>query len=140
MCVRVEGVGSVPYSVAVRGATQDTDTLYRCCPAPQTPTHTHTPPPQPHPIPPHPWQGLDEPFLEQWHQKIHQASSPEDVIIAEAYLAFLHTASHDEWWRVLGEHGVTQERLESWEQPITGGAPHRAVDWVLDWCLSQAAG
>lgn len=42
-------------------------------------------------------QGLDEPFLEQWHQKIHQASSPEDVIIAEAYLAFLHTANHDDW-------------------------------------------
>ena len=42
-------------------------------------------------------QGLDEPFLEEFHQKIHQASSPEDVIIAEAYLAYLHTANHDDW-------------------------------------------
>eukprot|EP00775_Hariotina_reticulata_P004810 gene4810-5058_t len=65
--------------------------------------------------------GVDEPFLEQWHQKLHQATSPEDVIIAEAYLAFLHTGNHDEWWRVLHENGgITKERLESWEQPITG--------------------
>jgi alpha-glucan,water dikinase len=42
-------------------------------------------------------QGLDEPFLEQWHQKLHQATSPEDVIIAEAYLAYLHSANHDDW-------------------------------------------
>jgi hypothetical protein len=42
-------------------------------------------------------QGLDEPFLEQWHQKLHQATSPEDVIIAEAYLAFLQSANHDDW-------------------------------------------
>jgi len=45
----------------------------------------------------HCFQGLDEPFLEQWHQKLHQATSPEDVIIAEAYLAYLHTANHDDW-------------------------------------------
>jgi alpha-glucan,water dikinase len=44
-----------------------------------------------------PRQGLDEPFLEEWHQKLHQATSPEDVAIAEAYLAFLHTGSHDNW-------------------------------------------
>lgn len=42
-------------------------------------------------------QGLDEPFLEQWHQKLHQATSPEDVVIAEAYLAYLHSANHDDW-------------------------------------------
>jgi hypothetical protein len=35
-------------------------------------------------------QGLDEPFLEQWHQKLHQNTTPEDVTICEAYLAFLH--------------------------------------------------
>ena len=34
-------------------------------------------------------QGHDEPFLEQWHQKLHTNTTPDDVIICEAYLAFL---------------------------------------------------
>ena len=28
--------------------------------------------------------GLEEPFLEQWHQKLHTATTPEDVTICEA--------------------------------------------------------
>jgi hypothetical protein len=36
-------------------------------------------------------QGHDEPFLEQWHQKLHQNTTPEDVTICEAYLAYLHS-------------------------------------------------
>jgi hypothetical protein len=39
-------------------------------------------------------QGRDEPFLEQWHQKLHQNTTPEDVTICEAYLAFLHSGKH----------------------------------------------
>lgn len=81
-------------------------------------------------------QGLDEPFLEQWHQKIHQASSPEDVIIAEAYLAYLHSANHDDYWRVLEDNGITKERIKSWEQPITGecsAAAAAAVAAVSGW-------
>jgi len=31
---------------------------------------------------PPPFQGLDEPWLEQWHQKLHQNTTPEDVAIA----------------------------------------------------------
>ena len=29
-------------------------------------------------------QGIDEPFLEQWHQKLHQNTTQEDVTICEA--------------------------------------------------------
>lgn len=35
-------------------------------------------------------QGHDEPFLEQWHQKLHTNTTPDDVTICEAYLAYLH--------------------------------------------------
>jgi alpha-glucan,water dikinase len=38
-------------------------------------------------------QGHDEPFIEQWHQKLHQNTTPEDVTICEAYLAFLHSGA-----------------------------------------------
>lgn len=30
--------------------------------------------------------GLDEPFLEQWHQKLHTNTSPEDIHICEVKL------------------------------------------------------
>ena len=33
--------------------------------------------------------GIEEPFLEQWRQKLHKNSSPDDVVIADAYIAFL---------------------------------------------------
>ncbi|WIA21598.1 hypothetical protein OEZ85_000786 [Tetradesmus obliquus] len=90
--------------------------------------------------------GLDEPFLEQWHQKLHQATSPEDVIIAEAYLAFLHSANHEDWWRVLAEKGLSKEQIESWEQPITALPMHLPqlippishYHWVLKTCHSGA--
>ncbi|KAI8469305.1 MAG: hypothetical protein J3K34DRAFT_283926 [Monoraphidium minutum] len=90
--------------------------------------------------------GLDEPWLEQWHQKLHQNTTPEDVVIADAYIAFLQSGSHDDYWRVLGEAGLTQERLESWDQPLTSlplHLPHllpsiQHYRWVLMTCHSGA--
>src|SRR5262249_28079135 len=29
-------------------------------------------------------------FIEEWHQKLHNNTTPDDVVICEAYLAFLH--------------------------------------------------
>jgi hypothetical protein len=66
-------------------------------------------------------QGLDEPFLEQWHQKLHQNTTPEDVTICEAYLAYLHSGNHDDYWRVLWDNGrITKEHLEGLNIPIKG--------------------
>jgi hypothetical protein len=77
---------AAPRHVRARGCSKRT----RCCAHSTTPHHTA--------LARHATrQGLDEPFLEQWHQKLHQATSPEDVVIAEAYLAFLHTGNHDDW-------------------------------------------
>ncbi|GLI71457.1 hypothetical protein VaNZ11_016678, partial [Volvox africanus] len=69
--------------------------------------------------------GHDEPFLEQWHQKLHTNTSPDDVTICEAYLAFLHSANHDDYWRVLWDNGrLTREKLESWTKPIKAWPQH----------------
>jgi len=65
--------------------------------------------------------GIDEPFLEQWHQKLHTNTTPEDVSICEAYLCFLRESGGDEgvFWRVLWEAGrVTREDLATMDHPI----------------------
>ena len=33
--------------------------------------------------------GIEDRFLEQWRQKLHQNTSPDDIAIASAYIAFL---------------------------------------------------
>lgn len=59
-------------------------------------------------------------WMEQWHQKLHNNTTPDDVVICEAFLAFLHAngdrrAYHD----TLAAGGVTEERLANLERPIT---------------------
>jgi alpha-glucan,water dikinase len=69
--------------------------------------------------------GIDDKFLEQWHQKLHTNTTPEDVTICEAYLAFLASGTMDEFWRVAWERGqLTPERLASMDHPITGHPIH----------------
>ena len=66
--------------------------------------------------------GIEEPFLEQWHQKLHTNTTPEDVTICEAYLCFLRESGGDEgvFWRVLWDAGrVTKEDLATMDHPIT---------------------
>eukprot|EP00184_Porphyridium_aerugineum_P005149 CAMPEP_0184698224 /NCGR_PEP_ID=MMETSP0313-20130426/4922_1 /TAXON_ID=2792 /ORGANISM="Porphyridium aerugineum, Strain SAG 1380-2" /LENGTH=1400 /DNA_ID=CAMNT_0027157139 /DNA_START=342 /DNA_END=4544 /DNA_ORIENTATION=+ len=59
-------------------------------------------------------------MMEQWHQKLHNNTNPDDVHICNALLAFWHSNGNiNEYWRVLGENGVTKERMASYEQPIT---------------------
>jgi alpha-glucan,water dikinase len=58
-------------------------------------------------------------FLEEWHQKLHNNTTPDDVVICEAYLAFLKGDGNlDAFYRHLEQRGVTKERLESYERPI----------------------
>jgi alpha-glucan,water dikinase len=58
-------------------------------------------------------------FLEEWHQKLHNNTTPDDVVICRAYLEFLRRggdlAAFD---RTLEEAGVSRARLESYERPI----------------------
>jgi len=58
-------------------------------------------------------------FLEEWHQKLHNNTTPDDVVICEGYLGFLKSDGNlDEFYRILERGGVTRERLQSYERPI----------------------
>ena len=58
-------------------------------------------------------------WMEEWHQKLHNNTTPDDIIICEAYLAFLKADMDlSEYWRVLGEGGIDRARLESLRAPI----------------------
>jgi alpha-glucan,water dikinase len=58
-------------------------------------------------------------FLEEWHQKLHNNTTPDDIAICEAYLEFLTSNGDlDRFYRKLQEHAVTQQRLENLERPI----------------------
>ncbi len=58
-------------------------------------------------------------FMEEWHQKLHNNTTPDDIVICEAYLEFLRSnGSLDRFYKRLNEGGVTKERLEGYERPI----------------------
>ena len=58
-------------------------------------------------------------FLEEWHQKLHNNTTPDDVVICEAYLEFLRSnGNRDRFYEVLQAGGVTRQRLESFDRPI----------------------
>ncbi|MBN1607566.1 MAG: hypothetical protein JW940_13095 [Polyangiaceae bacterium] len=59
-------------------------------------------------------------FLEQWHQKLHNNTTPDDIAICRAYLAYLRADGDVEaLYRTLAAHGVSRERLRGYERPIT---------------------
>ncbi len=58
-------------------------------------------------------------FMEEWHQKLHNNTTPDDIVICEAYLAFLHSNGDlQQFYGTLEQRGVTRERLGSFERPI----------------------
>ena len=58
-------------------------------------------------------------FLEEWHQKLHNNATPDDIVLCEAYLEFLRSDGNlDRFYEKLQEGGVTRQRLESFERPI----------------------
>ena len=58
-------------------------------------------------------------FMEEWHQKMHNNTTPDDVVICAAYLEFLRSNGQtDRFYEVLQNGGVTRQRLESFERPI----------------------
>ena len=66
-------------------------------------------------------QGIEDHFIEQWHQKLHTNTTPEDITICEAYLAFLHSGYDGDFWRVLWDNGnITRDMLATMDHPITG--------------------
>jgi alpha-glucan,water dikinase len=51
---------------------------------------------------------------------LHNNTTPDDIPICEALLAYLKSGGNmGEYWRVLGNAGITRERLASYERKIT---------------------
>lgn len=58
-------------------------------------------------------------FMEEWHQKLHNNTTPDDVVICEAYLEFLRSNGNlPRFYQRLEEGGITRERLRNYERPI----------------------
>ena len=58
-------------------------------------------------------------FMEEWHQKLHNNATPDDIVICEAYLEFLRSSGDlNRFYKRLEEDGVDRKRLESYERPI----------------------
>jgi alpha-glucan, water dikinase len=58
-------------------------------------------------------------FVEEWHQKLHNNTTPDDVVLCEAYLAFLRSnGDRSRFYQTLEAGGVTRERLKGFERPI----------------------
>lgn len=69
--------------------------------------------------------GIECHFLESWHQKLHTNTTPEDITICEAYLAFLKSCDMGEFWRVAWENGkITPESLAQMDHPISANPIH----------------
>ncbi len=59
-------------------------------------------------------------FMEEWHQKLHNNATADDIVICEAYLEFLKSnGDPDLFHKTLEQGGVSSKRLESYERPIT---------------------
>ena len=58
-------------------------------------------------------------FMEEWHQKLHNNTTPDDIVICEAYLEFLRSNGNlSLFYETLETKGVPRERLENFERPI----------------------
>eukprot|EP00850_Spirogloea_muscicola_P002179 SM000008S22268 [mRNA] locus=s8:686800:696461:- [translate_table: standard] len=58
-------------------------------------------------------------MMEEWHQKLHNNTSPDDVVICQALIDHLQAdLDMDVYWATLQASGVTKERLASYDRPI----------------------
>lgn len=57
--------------------------------------------------------GIEDRFIEDWHQKLHTNCAPDDIIIAEAYINFLESGDPDAYWGYLKGHGLSWEYMSS---------------------------
>ncbi|KAL6297180.1 hypothetical protein ACE6H2_005322 [Prunus campanulata] len=67
-------------------------------------------------------------MMEEWHQKLHNNSSPDDVIICEALLNYIKSGFRvDVYWKTLNTSGLTKQKLASYDRPIVS-EPHFRAD------------
>lgn len=58
-------------------------------------------------------------MMEEWHQKLHNNTSPDDVIICQALMDYIKSDFDISiYWKTLNENGITKERLLSYDRAI----------------------
>ncbi|XP_044491919.1 alpha-glucan water dikinase, chloroplastic isoform X2 [Mangifera indica] len=58
-------------------------------------------------------------MMEEWHQKLHNNTSPDDVIICQALMDYIKSDMDiNVYWKTLNENGITKERLLSYDRAI----------------------
>ncbi|KAE8707264.1 Alpha-glucan water dikinase [Hibiscus syriacus] len=58
-------------------------------------------------------------MMEEWHQKLHNNTSPDDVIICQALIDYIRSDFDIcVYWKTLNENGITKERLLSYDRAI----------------------
>ncbi|XP_061976587.1 alpha-glucan water dikinase, chloroplastic-like isoform X1 [Populus nigra] len=58
-------------------------------------------------------------MMEEWHQKLHNNTSPDDVIICQALIDHIKSDFDiSVYWKTLKENGITKERLLSYDRAI----------------------
>ncbi|XP_038892070.1 alpha-glucan water dikinase, chloroplastic [Benincasa hispida] len=58
-------------------------------------------------------------MMEEWHQKLHNNTSPDDVVICQALIDYINSDFDiDVYWKTLNDNGITKERLLSYDRAI----------------------
>ncbi|XP_020589456.1 alpha-glucan water dikinase, chloroplastic isoform X2 [Phalaenopsis equestris] len=58
-------------------------------------------------------------MMEEWHQKLHNNTSPDDVVICQALIDYVKfNFDVNVYWKTLNENGITKERLLSYDRAI----------------------
>ncbi|CDP13198.1 unnamed protein product [Coffea canephora] len=58
-------------------------------------------------------------MMEEWHQKLHNNTSPDDVVICQALIDYIkNDMDISFYWKTLKENGITKERLLSYDRAI----------------------
>ncbi|KAL0372365.1 UNVERIFIED_CONTAM: Alpha-glucan water dikinase, chloroplastic [Sesamum calycinum] len=58
-------------------------------------------------------------MMEEWHQKLHNNTSPDDVVICQALIEYIKSdLDISIYWKTLNENGITKERLLSYDRAI----------------------
>ncbi|KAK7361648.1 hypothetical protein VNO77_03719 [Canavalia gladiata] len=58
-------------------------------------------------------------MMEEWHQKLHNNTSPDDVVICQALIDYINNDFDiGVYWKSLNDNGITKERLLSYDRAI----------------------
>lgn len=58
-------------------------------------------------------------MMEEWHQKLHNNTSPDDVVICQALMDYINSNFDVKvYWKTLNENGITKERLLKYDRAI----------------------